>query len=215
MENLNNLDEKPIYADDKNTIPIRSVRCITGLSAVVPIKCNKQGKSIGFVKPGNNHHIAIYRDKEGNYKEHAVTFWHAVERKKYGVPVVIENPIEVWDRIRDLQLPESFLEKLPDVNWSFVVSLQQNEMFVLGMEDDTYENALREQDLSLISKFLYRVQSISESDYWFRLHIETQNDKTSQAKLAMKFHRIRSLKAFYQLHPHKVHISVIGKIKNL
>ncbi len=215
LENLNNLDEKPIYADDKNTIPIRSVRCITGLSAVVPIKCNKQGKSIGFVKPGNNHHIAIYRDKEGNYKEHAVTFWHAVERKKYGVPVVIENPIEVWDRIRDLQLPESFLEKLPDVNWSFVVSLQQNEMFVLGMEDDTYENALREQDLSLISKFLYRVQSISESDYWFRLHIETQNDKTSQAKLAMKFHRIQSLKAFYQLHPHKVHISVIGKIKNL
>ena len=88
-------------------------------------------------------------------------------------------------------------------------------MFVLGMEDSAYEDAMREQDFSLISKFLYRVQSISESDYWFRLHIETQNDKTSQAKLAKKFHRIQSLKALYQLHPHKVHISLIGRIKEL
>ena len=85
-------------------------------------------------------------------------------------------------------------------------------MFVLGMEDNAYEDAMRDEDYALISKFLYRVQSISESDYWLRLHIETQNDKTSQAKLAKKFHRIKSLKAFFSLHPHKVHISVIGKI---
>lgn len=215
LDNLNNLEENPIFADKNKTIPIRTVRCRTGLSAVVPIKRNELGEPIGFVKPGNNHHIAIYRDKEGNLKEHAVTFWHAVERKKYGIPVIIENPIDVWDRIIGKQLPESFLEKLPDVNWTYVVSLQQNEMFVLGMEDSAYEDAMREQDFSLISKFLYRVQSISESDYWFRLHIETQNDKTSQAKLAKKFHRIQSLKALYQLHPHKVHISLIGRIKEL
>lgn len=215
LDNLNNLDKNPIFADENNNIPVRTVRCRTGLSAVVPVKRNEQGEPIGFVKPGNNHHIAIYRDKEGNLKEHTVTFWHAVERKKYGLPVIIDNPSDVWDCIMDKQLPESFLEKLPDVNWTFEMSLQQNEMFVLGMEDETFENAIRDKDYSMISTYLYRVQSISESDYWFRLHVETQNDKTPSAKLAKKYHRVKSLKALFELHPHKVHISVIGKIIEL
>ena len=215
LDNLNNLDKNPIFADKNNTIPIRTVRCRTGLSAVVPVKRNEQGEPIGFVKPGNNHHIAIYRDKEGLLKEHTVTFWHAVERKKYGLPVIIEKPKDVWDSIIDKQLPESFMEQLPYVNWTFEVSLQQNEMFVLGMEDDVFEDAMHNNDYAMLSKYLYRVQSISESDYWFRLHIETQNDKTSSAKLAGKYHRIKSIKAFYELHPHKVHVSLIGKIKEL
>ncbi len=215
LENLNNLDKDPIFADDNKTIPIRTVRCRTGLSAVAPIKHNEQGEPIGFVKPGNNHHIAIYRDKDGNKHEHSVTFWHAVERKKYGIPAIIDNPKEVWDSILDKRLPESFLENLPDVNWIFEVSIQQNEMFVLGMENETFEDAMRDEDYATINKYLYRVQSVSESDYWFRLHIETQNDKTSSAKLAKKYYRVKSLKGFYELHPQKVRISVIGKIKNL
>ena len=215
LDNLNNLDNNPIYADKNKTIPIRTVRCRTGLSAVVPIKRNELGESIGFVKPGNNHHIAIYRDKEGQLHEHTVTFWHAVERKKYGLPVIIDNPSEFWDSIMDKQLPESFLEKLPDVNWIFEMSLQQNEMFVLGMEDEIFEDAIRYKDYSMISKYLYRVQSISGSDYWFRLHVETQNDKSSSAKDAMKYHRVKSLKALFELHPRKVHISVVGKIIEL
>lgn len=213
LDNLNNLDKNPIFADENNTIPIRTVRCRTGLSAVVPVKRNEQSVPIGFVKPGNNHHIVIYRDKEGHLKEHAVTFWHAVERKKYGLPVIIENPKGVWDSIMDKQFPESFMEQLPDVNWTFEMSLQQNEMFVLGMDDDAFKDAMHNNDYAMISKYLYRVQSISESDYWFRLHIETQNDKTSSAKLARKYHRVQSIKAFYELHPHKVHVSMIGKIK--
>lgn len=215
LDNLNNLDKNPIFADENNTIPIRTVRCRTGLSAVVPVKRSAQGEPIGFVKPGNNHHIAIYRDKEGQLQEHTVTFWHAVERKKYGVPVIIENPTEVWDSIMDKQLPESFLDKLPDVNWTFEECLQQNEMFVLGMDDESYEKAVRDKDYAMIGKYLYRVQSISESDYWFRLHVETQNDKTPSAKLAKKYYRVKSIKGFYELHPHKVYISIIGNIKEL
>lgn len=215
LDNLNNMDKNPIFADKNNTIPIRTVRCRTGLSAIVPIKYDEQGESVGFVKPGNNHHIAIYRDKEGQLQEHTVTFWHAVERKKYGIPVIIDNPSDVWDSIMGKQLPPSFLEKLPDVNWTFEISLQQNEMFVLGMEDEAFEDAIRDKDFAMISKYLYRVQSVSESDYWFRLHVETQNDKTPSAKLAKKYHRVHSLKALFELHPHKVHISMIGKIKEL
>ena len=212
LENLNDLDKNPIYADKNNTIPIHTVRCRTGLSAVVPIKHNELGNPIGFVKPGNNHHIAIYRDKDGNAYEHSVTFWHAVERKKYGLPIIIDNPQKVWENIIDKQLPEQFLKKLPDVNWTFERSFQQNEMFVLGMEDEAFDDAIRNNDYATINKYLYRVQSVSESDYWFRLHIETQNDKTPTAKLAKKYYRVKSLKAFYELHPHKVQISVIGKI---
>ena len=215
LENMNDLDKNPVFADDNNTIPIHTVRCRTGLTAVVPIKHDEQGEPIGFVKPGNNHHIAIYRDKDGNAHEHSVTFWHAVERKKYGIPIVINNPREVWDKIVDKQLPDSFLEKLPDVNWTLEVSLQQNEMFILGMEDESFDDAMRNNDYATINKYLYRVQSVSESDYWFRLHVETQNDKTPSAKLAKKYYRVKSLKGFYELHPHKVYISILGKIKEL
>ncbi len=94
-------------------------------------------------------------------------------------------------------------------------TLYYTEMFVLGMENESFEDAVRNNDFSTISKYLYRVQSISESDYWFRLHIETQNDKTPSAKLANKYHRVKSLKSFHELNPHKVYISVIGKIKAL
>lgn len=215
LNNLNNLENNPIFADKCNTILIHTVRCRTGLSSVVPITRNERDEPIGFVKPGNNHHIAIYKDKDGNYKEHSVTFWHAVERKKYGIPIIIDNPRKVWDTILDKRLPESFLEKLPKDDWTFEMSLQQNEMFVLGMDDEKFEDAIRDNDYAMIGTYLYRVQSISESDYWFRFHVETQNDKTSSAKLAEKFRRIKSLKALFILNPHKVNISVIGKIKKL
>ena len=215
LDNLNNLDENPIFADDNNNIPIRTVRCRTGLSAVEIIKRNEGGEAIGFVKPGNNHHIAIYRDKEGKLKEHAVTFWHAVERKKYGIPVVIENPLEVWDSIRDKQLPETFLEKLPDINWTFEMSLQQNEMFVLGMEDDTFENAMRDNDYAKLGQYIYKVQNISEKQYRFSLHTATKFDVKRMNKTDKSFYNIRSLDALFALHPHKVYISVIGKIKEL
>ena len=87
------------YEDEKLERPIHSVRCFTGLSAVVPIKKDEYGNEIGFVKPGNNHHIAIYVDKDGNKIEHVCTFWHAVERKKYGIPVIIKDTNDVWDKI--------------------------------------------------------------------------------------------------------------------
>ncbi|MFT3753497.1 MAG: hypothetical protein QM800_11705 [Paludibacter sp.] len=52
------------YENEGLKRPIKSVRCFTGLSAIVPVKKDETGKDIGFVKPGNNHHIAIYTDKE-------------------------------------------------------------------------------------------------------------------------------------------------------
>lgn len=202
----------PLYADKEEKIQIKTVRCFTNLSAVAPVKYNKKNEPIGFVKPDNNHHVAIYTNKEGKKQEHIVTFWHAVERKKYGIPVIIENPSEVWDSIMDKDLPESFLNALPDPTWTFDISLQQNEMFVLGMTEDEWNDAITNKNFKVLCNFLYKVQSISSSDYFFTLNTNTLPfDKAKANKEDKRFLR-KSISAFFNLNPHKVRISVLGDL---
>lgn len=201
---------------------IRSVRCYTGLNATVPLRYNEQGDPIAFVKPANNHHVAIYEDEKGKWQEHIVTFWHAVERKKYGLPTIITNPAEVWDRVTD-QMPESFQLQLPkSATWQFKFSMQQNEMFILGMEEELYQDAMHREDYALLSRYLYRVQKIAMNYYVFRHHLETTvDDKYSGVKnealsIGMKkMIRVRSLKALQLQNPHKVLVNVTGKITEL
>ncbi len=214
-EAFKDLENNPLWLDKNKTIKVKTLRCFTGLSAVEPIKRNEIGNAVGFVKPGNNHHIAIYTDKAGKKHEQTLTFWSVVERKKHGIPAIITNPSDVWDSILDKDLPENFLNSLPQFDWSFEVSLQQNEMFVLGMPEEDYHLAIEKRDLSLISKYLYRVQSISESDYWFRLHHDTINDKTTEASILKRFCRIKSFAAFNSLYPHKLQINNIGQITSI
>lgn len=203
----------PLYADKNCTIPIHTVRCSTGLSAVAPVKYDSSNEPTGFVKPGNNHHIAIYTDAEGKKQEHVVTFWHAVERKKYGIPVIIENPSEVWDAIMDKDLPESFLNALPDATWTFDISMQQNEMFVLGMNEEEWDDAIQTKDYKILCKHLYKVQSLSNSQYLFTLNTITspfnQYDANNEDK---RFIRSKSISSLFALHPHKVRISLLGDI---
>ena len=194
---------------------IRSVRCYTGLSAVVPLRRNEQGEDIAFVKPGNNHHVVIYEDQDGKWQEHIATFWHAVERKKYGLPIIITNPDQVWECVTD-QMPESFVDQLPaSATWKFKFSMQQNEMFILGMPEELYQDAMAHEDYALLSKYLYRVQKLTTKDYFFRHHLETKvDDDSKEAKQMGKMKRL-SLKALQQNNPHKVHISVMGKITEI
>lgn len=218
-------DSKKAFAEpvlDHQGFQIRSVRCYTGLNSTVPVRYNEYGEPIAFVKPGNNHHVAIYEDEKGNMQEHIATFWHAVERKKYGVPVIITDLAQLWDNLDD-NLPESFKEQLPpSATWNFKFSMQQNEMFILGMEEDEYQEAMKQNDNATLSKYLYRVQSLSTKDYFFRHHIETTvDDKYNGEKNAMlsvrmsKLIRVKSLGALAKLNPHKVHVSVIGKITEI
>jgi CRISPR-associated endonuclease Csn1 len=90
---------KPLWYNEEKKIPVLSVRCFTGLSAVEPIKKDESGRNIGFAKTGNNHHIAIYTNEMGNRIEHSCTFWHAVERKKLKFPVIIENSVNIWSKV--------------------------------------------------------------------------------------------------------------------
>ena len=203
------------YEDEGLQRPINSVRCFTGLSAVVPAKKDENGNLIGFVKPGNNHHIAIYTNSEGNKTEHVCTFWHAVERKKYGLPVVITNTNEVWDRIQQKPegtFPEDFLEKLPAPNLNLVLSMQQNEMFILGMPTDEVLRCVENKDYKAISDRLYRVQKIAEKNYVFRHHLETQLVDDENSKNSKRFFLLQSMGALFSLNPQKVKIDCIGNI---
>lgn len=206
------------FDDEGLTRPIKTVRCFTGLSTVVPVKKDEQGNDIGFVKPGNNHHIAIYTDNEGKKQEHVCTFWHAVERKKYGIPVIINNTNEVWDKIllqAEGTYPESFLEKLPLANWTIELSMQQNEMFVLGMTKDDVESAISNNDYIHISDKLYLVWSLSESDFWFKHHLETKGSDLKDAigaKECKRFYRFKSLGSLFNLQPYKLKIDCLGNI---
>lgn len=209
--------KEPVWLNKEKQIQIKTVRCFTGLSAVEPISKDKNGNNIGYVKPGNNHHIAIYSDSDGNLVEHICTFWHAVERKKYGINVIIRNPKEIWDRlIADKDLPNEFLEKLPADNLSLVQVFEQNEMVVLGLTNEKFSNLCETKRLDLISNNLYIVWSVSESNYWFRHHLETKNSelkKIETAKLSKRIYNIRSLSSLQQLNPIKVRVDHIGNIQ--
>lgn len=211
--------EKEVWKDLANNplffngAPVRSVRCFTGLKTDGIASLDR-----GSVKPGNNHHIALYLDSEGRRQESCVTFWHAVERKKYGIPVIITKPDQVWDNLPE-GLSEEFLGQLPQPDWTFEVSLQQNEMFVLGLEPEAFEEAIRARDYALLSTCLYRVQKLATKNYWFRHHLETTvDDKYAGVKnemLSKKIGKVKivsSFEPFFALHPQKVRISLLGEI---
>ena len=209
------------FEDEGLERPIKSVRCFTGLSAVVPVKKDEKGKDIGFVKPGNNHHIAIYKDNNGNKIEHVCTFWHAVELKKYGIPIIIKDASETWDKIQmkpEGTYPESFLEKLPDIQLKLEHSMQQNEMFILGLENEDIQRAIENKDYKTISDKLYRMQKMSikpssgQIDLVFRYHLETQIIDDSNSKASKRYINIQSLGALFALNPFKLKVDRLGNI---
>lgn len=214
-EAFKDLENNPVWYNEEKKIPIKSVRCFTGLSAVEPVKKDNEGNDIGFVKPGNNHHIAIYTDADGKAQEHVCSFWHAVERKKYGIPVIISNTKQLWDKILNGKenYPQSFLDKLPQDGWELNLSMQQNEMFVMGMKKEDVSLAIENNAKSLLSSSLYRVQKISTTNYVFRHHLETELDDSQDAAISKRYHSIRSISGLEKENPVKVFINNIGEIK--
>lgn len=201
------LENNPVWYDEEKRIPIRTVRCLTGLLAVEPVKKDANGIDIGFVKPGNNHHLAIYLDESGKKQIHYCSFWHAVERKKYGIPVIIKDPSEVADLIIEDEdkFPDSFLEKIPDPSWNFQESFQQNEMFVLNLSREAFEEAFEEKNHFLISNYLFRLQNISTTGYklLFRHHLATTLDNEKE---------MIGVASFTAFNPIKVKVNCLGEI---
>jgi len=209
-----------LWFNEEKQIPIITVRLFARPDAnnLQAIKKDENGKDIGFVVMGNNHHIAIYEDKDQKLVQDSCTFWHAVERKKYKIPAVIKNSSDVWNQLLDKELPESFLNKLPADNLNLKLSMQQNEMFILGLSQEEFDEAIKKDDKSLLSKYLYLVWSISENNYWFRHHLETKNSdlkKTEGVKESKRLYNIRSLGSLFSLNPIKVRLNHLGEITKI
>lgn len=208
-----------LWLDEGNQIPIITVRLFARPDAknLQAIKKDETGKEIGFVVMGNNHHIAIYEDENQKLVQHSCTFWHAVERKKHKIPVVITNSSDIWNQLLNKQLPETFLTKLPADNLRLKFSMQQNEMFILGLSKVEFNEAVGSSDKALLSKHLYLVWSIAEGDYWFRHHLETKNSELKRingAKESKRFYRL-STKALIELNPIKIRLNHLGDITKI
>lgn len=175
-EAFSDLEKNPIWLNKPKGIAIKTVT-ITGVSNAESLHHKKDhlgndildenGNKIpvDFVSTGNNHHVAIYKDAEGNLQEKVVSFYEAVERVNQGLPIV--------DRDYNSGL-----------GWEFVFTMKQNEMFVFPNEDfnPKEKDLLDEKNLELISKNLFRVQKIATKDYFFRHHLETTVEDNSKLK---------------------------------
>ena len=215
---------EPLYLDEAKTQEVRSVRCFTGKdqSKLVPLRYNIEGEAVGFVAPGNNHHLALYKDDDGNVVESIVTFWQAVERARYGLPIVVVNPREVMEKALTIpELPESVLKALPASNLRLMEVLRMNDMFLIGMKDEEIKAAIKGEDYSTLSRYLYRVQKLSSMYYVFRYHLETEvkdekkaevKDEEEEEVKIPKFYRVQSMKAYVKLNPRKVKIDILGRI---
>ncbi len=189
---FSNLDDNPIWLNKEKGIAIKRVT-ITGISNAESLhdKRDKDGQLIldekgktqpvDFVNTGNNHHVAIYRkpklDKNGQQlldnngepqyelDEVIVSFYEATSRAIQGFPIVDK-------------------EYKKEEGWQFVFTMKQNEYFVFPRYDEQgnmvfnpldYDEAWYRNSVnySLISPYLYRVQKLTNKDYFFRHHLET------------------------------------------
>jgi CRISPR-associated endonuclease Csn1 len=171
---FSNLEKNPIWLNEKVGVRIKRVK-ISGISNAVSLHYKKDhlGNEIfdsngikipvDYVSTGNNHHVAIYRDQDGNLQENVISFYEAVERVNQNLPIIDKNYHQ-------------------DLGWQFLFTMKQNEYFVFPSIDfDPNEiDLLNPINNKLISKNLFRVQKITTKDYFFRHHLETSVDSKKE-----------------------------------
>lgn len=173
-----NLDENPIWLNKEKGISIKRVT-ISGISNAEALhsKKDKNGKlvldnngneqAVDFVNTGNNHHVAVYRDAEGNLQENVVSFYEAVTRRNAGLPIID----------KDYKAKEG---------WQFLFSMKQNEYFVFPNEKTKFNpkeiDLLNPDNYALISPNFFRVQKFTVKDYFFRHHLETNVENNNSLK---------------------------------
>ena len=166
-------------------VPIKKVRIREVYSTDVNIK-----KGLNqHVVPRNNHHVLVYKNKEGIFCEQVITFWQAIKRKKAGEAVV--------------QLPDSEQD-------TFVTTLRINDMFLMGAEN--LEDDLSLESRSYLKNHLYRVQKLSSKFYEFRLAYK-QASSSTDAPEYIRINNFGKRKTGWNTYnPVKVEVDVVGRI---
>lgn len=120
-----------------------------------------------YVSTGNNHHVAVYRDENGNIQENVVSFYEAVSRKNQGLPII--------DRSYNQHL-----------GWQFLFTMKQNELFVFPNAQTGFDplniDLFDAENKKIISPNIFRVQKIAQKDYFFRHHLETNVENNPATK---------------------------------
>ncbi len=166
---FSNLAENPIWLNKEKGIEIKRVT-ITGISNAESLHekrdkdgnliLDKNGKTqaVDFVNTGNHHHVAIYKDENGNLQENVISFFEATARVNQGLPVID----------KDYKTNEG---------WQFLFSMKQNEYFVFPNEKTGFKpseiDLFNNDNYYQISPNLFRVQKLATKNYFFRHHLET------------------------------------------
>lgn len=212
------LADSPLYSDSQQRHKIASVRCFTGLKpeSMTAISHDENGKAIGYAKYGNNHHIALYFNEKGEIEERVVPMFHAVQRKKLGIPAIIKDPEEAWDMVEDLNLDkdedQNFLSRFPMPGWKFYQSMQINEMFLIGLTDEEISYYMERGMKDKLLKHLYKVQALTSGIYEFRFHNHAVNDKSKVQIEIGNYVRISSFGTYKKQNPVKVKVDRLGNI---
>ncbi|MDR0749926.1 MAG: type II CRISPR RNA-guided endonuclease Cas9 [Tannerellaceae bacterium] len=187
MKNEPLKDENGNFIKDKKLIEKQKINPVNGTT-----------QSIDFVNTGNNHHVAIYRDADGNLQEKVVSFFEAVARVNMNLPVI------------DKEYKHS-------EGWQFLFSMKQNEYFVFPNERTGFNpnetDLLDAEKYHIISPNLYRVQKIGTKDYTFRHHLETSVKDSASILSDVTWKRILSPKKLKEIV--KVRINHTGKIVHI
>lgn len=200
-----NLEDDPIWLNKEKNIKLKRVTISENFDlCAIHDKLDKHGKQVldssgnpipnDFVNLRNNHHIAIYKDADGNLQESVVSFFEALNRINSGLPIV--------DR-----------EYRKSEGWEFLFSMKTNEMFVFPNENQGFFpeeiDLMDEKNYQRISPNLYRVQKLASGDYYFRHHLETQliDDNSLKGHTWKRISRVNVLRDCV-----KVRINHIGKI---
>ena len=221
----------PLYLDAAEKQEVRSVRCYVtqpSVAKAIPIRFDERGRAITFVQSGSNHHLAIYRTPKGKLVESIVSFWDAVNRARYGLPLIIKYPRKAMEQViqRD-DIPKSVLSLLPPADYEFVEVFQQNEMAVVGLPEEELRRAVDTQDYRTLSEHLYRLKRISSKDYEFHYHLDTDDpDETDSSKKKKKrvrntsgriprIYRIRGIGPLQKKNVRKVCVDLLGRLSLL
>lgn len=204
-EAFSNLEENPIWLNKERGIAIKRVT-ISGVSNAIALhdKHDHHGKKLldsegrpmptDFVSTSNNHHVAIFRDAEGNLQEHIVSFFEATMRASQHLPVIE----------RDYN---------KELGWQFLFTMKQNEYFVFPNEKTGFNpnetDLLDPKNYAEISRNLFRVQKLSSKYYVFRHHLETTVEEKKEL-LGEKWKRITAINKLSNIV--KVRVNHIGQI---
>jgi len=131
-------------------VPIKKVRIREEIGNARPLK-----KNLHFVNPKKNHHVVILESESQELGQNIASFWDVVSRIKQG---------------------ESLYQS-PSENQRIKTTLQSNDMFLVGMNDEAiFDNR---SNFNQLSRHLFRVQNISRGDYLFRHHLASTLDDSN------------------------------------